>query len=301
MSTIVIEPTAPRPEPAAPRPEPTAPHPQPAATHPEPAAFVHALRREPLLAGYALLLFAAMLPALVALGLDERTVRGVAVWVKPLKFMASIGLFAATTAWLLGVLPDAVRRGAWVRGSVWTIVVAGTLELGYIAWQAAHGQASHYNLDDGLRAALYGAMGAVAVAMTATQAVLATVVARHARPGVDPLWREAVVVALAATFVLGAGAGILLGSFQPPAGTGVPVLGWHLGGGDLRPAHFVGMHAQQAVPLVALALMRWAPPPARRPLLRAFVVALAALWAAAMLIGLDGATSLDVPGAIRRG
>ena len=283
MSTIALEAAAP----AAPR-------------TPSPG-FADALRREPLLAGYALLLFAATIPTLVALGLDERTVRGVAVWAKPLKFMVSIGLFAATTAWLLGVLTDTARRSAWVRGSVWTIVVAGTLELGYITWQAAHGQASHYNVDDALRAALYTAMGVGAVAMTATQAVLASVVARHARAGVDPLWREAVVVGMAATFLLGAGSGVTLGVFQPPAGSGLPVLGWHLGGGDLRPAHFVGMHAQQLVPLAALALLRWAPSPARRPLLRAGIVALVVLWAAAMVAGLSGATLVDVPAAMRRG
>ena len=46
-------------------------------------------RREPTLALFALMMALAMLPTLVAWGLDDRLVRDVNVWVKPLKFMAA--------------------------------------------------------------------------------------------------------------------------------------------------------------------------------------------------------------------
>jgi len=50
----------------------------------------------------------------------------------------------------------------------------------YITLQASLGQASHYNATDAIHIALYGAMGFGALAMTATQPVLAWEIARHA-------------------------------------------------------------------------------------------------------------------------
>jgi hypothetical protein len=245
------------------------------------------LRRNRALTLFGLGLWLAMLPTLVLLGIDERELRGVNVWVKPLKFMASLGLFALTTAWFIGLLDDAARAGRAVRLIVWTIVVLSSAELAYIVLQAARGQASHYNDSSPLYVVLYGAMGVAAVALTATQAALAVLIARNSRPGLPALWRSAVLAGLWLTFVLGAGAGILLGGMQPASGVGMPVFGWHLGGGDLRVAHFIGMHAQQAVPLAGFALVRWPQREGGKRIgLLLFTTAYVAVWMAALASGL---------------
>jgi hypothetical protein len=253
-----------------------------------------ALQRERLLTLFAFTLALALLPTLIAMGLDDRQLRGVNVWAKPAKFMASIALFAITTAWFVGLLPEARRRARPVRVMVWMLLLTGGAEIAYITFQAALGQASHYNFTSRLHMLAYQVMGAGALLLTATQLVLAQQIARHGDPALPRVWREAVLLGLVMTFVLGVGAAAPLGTTPPPSGAGIPVLGWHLGGGDLRPAHFLGTHAQQFVPLAGAVLLHaW---PARaRIALWLFAAGYTALWLVALLRGLDGAAWLPPP------
>ncbi len=96
-------------------------------------------RRQPQLAWFGGLLLAIMVPALVASYLDPRTLNGVGVWVKPLKFMASVSLYALTTAWLLGDLPREHRGSAAERAIVAVVLATGIFEVGYITLQGALG------------------------------------------------------------------------------------------------------------------------------------------------------------------
>jgi hypothetical protein len=245
------------------------------------------MRRNRALTLFGLLMWAALLPTLIAWGVDERTLRGVSVWAKPLKFMVSIGLFSISTAWFIGLLPEARRHGRAINTVVWTLIAAGLFEISYITLQAALGQASHFNFSSPLHIAMYSLMGLGATAMTATQPLLAWQIARHARNDLPPAWRDGVVTGLVLTFALGAGTGGLLGSMQPPAGTGLPYVGWHLVS-DLRPAHFLGIHAQQFIPLAGALFAVWMPSTGRRAL-AVFTVGYVALWAWAMARGVDGA------------
>ena len=252
-------------------------------------------QREPTLAAFVALMLALAVPTVLALLVDTRQVHGVNVWAKPLKFMLSLALFAATTGWFFDLLPAARRQARPARLIVWTIVVAGMGEVAYISLQAALGQASHYNLGDRTHALMYQLMGAGALSLMLTQLLLAHQIARHARPDVPPLWRQAVLLALRLSFVLGVAAAALLANAQPPSGVGVPLMGWHLGGADLRPAHFIGSHAVQAVSLLAWWLLQrraHVSPRQQQGWLLLFVGSYTALWLAALLRGLQGAVWL---------
>jgi hypothetical protein len=210
-------------------------------------------------------------------------VDGVAIWAKPLKFMFSTALFAATMAWAIGLLPEAVRRSRTVRTLAWLVIGTASFEVGYISLQAALGSASHYNTADAFHAAMFGLMGLAAVVLVSTQAVLAHALLRHVRP-LTPLV-IALAIGLVLTCVLSIISGLLLGGLKPPAGIGLPLFGWHAGGGDLRPAHFLAVHAQQLLPLAGLAVQRVLP---RYPgaALSVFTAAYVAGWAWLVVIGL---------------
>lgn len=92
---------------------------------------------------------------------------------------------------------------------------------------------------------------------------------------------------LVLTFVLGASVGGLLSGLQPPETVALPVIGWSMAGGDLRPAHFLGIHAQQALPLVGLAVAGWTAATVRRTVC-AVTAAYVLLFVVALAWGLVG-------------
>ena len=251
------------------------------------ATVTELFRRERRLALFGFALLALLVPLALAGALDERTLRGANVWLKPMKFALSLGLFALTTAWFVGHLLPAARRLRALDWIVWVLIGSASFELAYIALQAGLGQGSHYNVGDPLHGALYGLMGLGATALTATQPALAWLLLRHADSRRAPAYRLAVLIGLVLTFVLGASVGGLLSGMQPPETAALPVIGWSLAGGDLRPAHFLGIHAQQALPLVGLVVVGARASSASRTVWTA-TAAYVLLFAAALAWGLVG-------------
>lgn len=202
--------------------------------------------------------------------LDPRYVTGAPVWLKPLKFAVSIGVYSFTMLWMLGFL-----RGRLARVLAWVVAATFAVEWFAIIVQAARGTTSHFNLATPFDAALYSLMGAaIAVLWLANLgvAVLALrarfdspVLAWGVRLGLivslvglaegflmtSPTAQQLAGMAVAAPTIVGAhSVGV------PDGGPGLPVVGWSTRGGDLRVGHFVGMHALQVLPLLAALLLR---------------------------------------------
>ena len=218
------------------------------------APFDTLFERQPKLArfGFACLGLAAVFFAMIAV--DQRTLGGAPVWLKPAKFALSIGVFALTSAWFFGLVRPERRESTLMRRTVWVLMVAGGFELAYIAIQGALGQASHYNLSSAFFIFMYAMMGVGAVSLTATTLPLAWEIARRPAEGSNADYRLAVVIGLILTFVLGTSLGGYMSaqtghSVGAEAG-GIPLFGWNRAGGDLRISHFFGIHAQQAIPLL---------------------------------------------------
>jgi hypothetical protein len=194
--------------------------------------------------------------------LDQRTLVGAPLWFKPLKFSISIALYSLALAWMLGQLKErAMRRTAWV-------IVAGlVLEMVIIVGQAARGQMSHFNDDGGVGTVLFAIMGAtITVVWFATLAIALRFLRE---PGRDRAMALAIrlglvvsLVGMAVGFELSANGGHSVG--VPDGGPGLFFVGWSTTGGDLRIAHFVGLHALQVLPLVAALLAQRSLPEAIR-------------------------------------
>jgi hypothetical protein len=187
---------------------------------------------------------------------DVRTLREVGIWVKPIKFMAATALFAWTTVWVTHLAQAAVSHGPAYQGICILLVVTSLFEVVYITYQASQGQASHYNTSDPWHAMLFGLMAIAAVGLTASQGWLAWEIWQTRGIGELSVTAWGVITALALTFALSTLSGFLLGGNQPPAGAGLPLVGWHLYR-DMRPSHFLGVHAQQLIPLWALLAERF--------------------------------------------
>ncbi len=188
---------------------------------------------------------------------DIRTIRDVGVWVKPMKFMAATVLFAWTTVWLVSIAHTSVgttQTYSWITA---LLILTSLFEVVYITYQGSQGEASHYNNSDVLHMILFGVMAIAAVGLTATQAWLAWEIWEEQKTMGLSVVTLGVVIGLLLTFILSTVSGFLLGGNQPPAGVGLPIVGWHLYR-DIRPSHFLGVHAQQFIPLLGLLVERFA-------------------------------------------
>jgi hypothetical protein len=187
---------------------------------------------------------------------DARTLREVGIWVKPMKFMAATALFVWTTVWLAELANSDITHGQAYLGICALIVATSLFEVVYITYQASQGAASHYNTSDPWHAFMFGLMGMAAVGLTASQAWLAWEIWAARGPSTLSVTAWGVIIGLVLTFVLSTISGFMLGGNQPPAGSGLPLVGWHLYK-DIRPSHFLGVHAQQLLPLWGLIAERF--------------------------------------------
>ncbi|MGY4857580.1 hypothetical protein [Cryobacterium sp. AP23] len=232
--------------------------------------------------------------AVVGLVVDPRTVTGAPLWAKPLKFAISVGIYALTLAWLIGLLPAGParrRRLAWWAGTV--AVVFLLVEMVIIVGAAWAGLSSHFNVTTAFHAALWSVMAVSIVIVWVAAVPLAILLLRTdlGDPGRALAIRAGLLIALVGmglAFLMTGPTAAQLDDYQgivgahtvgvPDGGPALPLLGWSTVAGDLRIPHFVGMHALQVLPFCALLLevlaRRWralARPLARRGILRALV------------------------------
>lgn len=237
--------------------------PAPAALSAARVWFASARRLAPWLWWWAMVMLAASLITTVMALVDPRTFNGVSLWLKPWKFQFSLAIHLMTLALFAVPLAGAPGFAQSLRRMSFVAVIAGVFEVAYIAWRASRGEASHFNIGTPLAGAMYTLMGLGAVALTGCAGWLGWRVLRAPRSGLSPLLRQGVGWGL----ILGCVLGTLSGAYvsgqtghwvggTPSDAASVTLVGWSRDGGDLRVAHFFGLHAMQILPLAAWALDR---------------------------------------------
>lgn len=221
--------------------------------------------------------------AVVGILVDPRVLTGAPIWLKPFKFAVSFVLYGATLAWMLSLLP---RRSRAVERAVVVIVAVAVVENAVIVGQVIRGQTSHFNDTTPLNTALFATMGAAIMVLFFAHLVIGIVVLIQRIPdrvaatavgwglGLSLLGMLAAVpmaLPMQDPGIEGIGGAHSVG--VPDGGPGLPLVGWSTTGGDLRIGHFVGLHALQALPILAILLSRFATRLDERTRARLLVVA----------------------------
>ena len=193
---------------------------------------------------------------------DPRLIEGVPVWMKPMKFALSFAALFGTIALVQTRLSEPVRTEWALRIIGWIMAAAFLSEMAYMMYQGGRAEASHFNLSTPFNAFMYTVVMAVgAVALVVAVGAIGWLVKRDKEADLSPAMREAIWLGFLLTFVLtmivagymSSGSTRFVG-IHPDGAPTMPLFGWSGVTGDLRPAHFVSLHAMQALPLLALLL-----------------------------------------------
>jgi hypothetical protein len=232
-----------------------------------------ALAANPALTILAVTTLITFVATLWGIFVDHRLITGAPAWLKPAKFAISVSIYCFTFVWMLGFVENRPRLVRLVAN-----VTAGSLivEMAVIVTQAARGTTSHFNQTTPLNTALWFTMGAFIVLVWVMNLLLAIALLLQRMPDRTFAWSlrlglliSAIGMAIAFFMVtprpeqaaqIAAGYGPhIVGAHSvgvADGGPGLPVLGWSTVGGDLRVAHFVGLHALQVLPFLGWPLTR---------------------------------------------
>jgi len=184
---------------------------------------------------------------------NNQQVLGLNSVIKPVKFALSIGVFSWTMAWFLPMLQD--KRQA-IRYSRLQAFCLGFEQVA-ITGQALRGEQSHFNTTSPMDIVIFSLMGAFIMVATLASLRLWWQLHKQQEFRESPAYVAAVknglllfvVFSLFGGFISAYGKHTVGG---PDGGNGMLFLNWSTQYGDLRTAHFLGIHSLQVIPLFTM-------------------------------------------------
>lgn len=215
------------------------------------------IERNSVLFSFGLLNIIAAIAFVVLMQISDTVISGNNAWLKPFKFAMSIALFSWTMAWYAFELKS---QGAVIIYT-WVVVITLAFEIIYISIQAAKGQLSHFNMSSSFYATMTMLMGVAALILTLWTLYIGILFfTDEVKPIPDYYaWAIRLGIILFVIFALEGGlmgARLSHGVGQIEDDAGLPLVKWSTRIGDLRVAHFIGMHALQIIPLLSWYLIR---------------------------------------------
>jgi len=209
-------------------------------------------RESPILYGIVMLHFIIAALCVVGWAIDDRMLTGLNVWVKPMKFSISGGIYILTAGFLITLYPFSKRKRNIVNNIIsWSLAI----EIIIVVLQAARGVRSHYNQSSLFDGILFGMMGLFIsiIVFTMIFFIVETIRLRLNTP--RPVQWAILLGWLVVLFGSWVG-GQMIGQMShnvgvPDGGEGLPWINWSTIAGDLRIAHFFGLHGIQIIPLFA--------------------------------------------------
>ncbi len=214
-------------------------------------------KRNPTLFWYGVLNVIGVITCLLLVPTTHIEVNGINAFIKPMKFFLSIWLFMWTMGWLMFYLQNPGKVRAY---NIMTVIVF-SFEIFVITWQAANGRLSHFNITTPLYSSLFSLMGIAITVLTLWTAYIGYLFFKK-RDWILPMsyvWAIRLGILFFVVFALEGGVmGAILRHTVggEDSDKGIIMLNWNRQHGDLRVAHFLGMHTLQLFPLVGFYILK---------------------------------------------
>lgn len=211
-------------------------------------------KNESLLA-FTLLCFTGGFICLLLSKYSTLQVAGISAWTKPFKFFISIGVFAFTMVLYLVYLDNQRQVTIYCR----SFIVFFSIELFLITLQGSRGRKSHYNIDTPLDRIIFAVMGLALLAILLHTVFIIKLFFSQKHFDASDEMILAIKLSLMIMVVFMVQGYAMIHLFKHTVGAedtaqGIPVLNWSQNYGDLRVAHFLGIHALQIIPFFTFVL-----------------------------------------------
>lgn len=201
------------------------------------------------------LMIVLLVLAMIIAPFDKRTIMGINPWIKPMKFMVSIAIYLWTLAWFSAYVSHFRKT---LNVITFGAAITMTVEIICIVLQATRGTTSHFNNSTPFDGMVFSTMGMMIVINSLMVAIMLVL---FFMPSVKLPTAYLWGIRLGLLFLLIASAegGMIVSNNahtvgMADGGAGLPIVNWSREAGDLRVAHFLGMHGLQAFPLVGYLL-----------------------------------------------